>query len=209
MFAGIANFFMDQLDSANYLGIYILMTIESSFIPFPSEIVMIPAGYLVYQGKLEFTGAFLAGTAGSLTGALINYSIGYFGGRHLLFKYGKYFFVSSKTLNLVDRFFLRYGDIATFSSRLIFGVRQLVSVPAGVAKMNLVKFCTYTVAGAGLWVGFLIWVGHYLASKESNWHTLWKQNKVSVVIGGITVAAILGFLVFVTKKTLNKISTKN
>ncbi len=204
MFAAVADFFMTKLDSASYFGIYILMTIESSFIPFPSEIVMIPAGYLVYQGKMESFGAFVAGTGGSLTGALINYFIGYCGGRTLLTKYGKYFLIHQNTLDLVDQFFLKYGDIATFSSRLIFGIRQLVSVPAGIARMNLAKFCIYTTAGAGLWVGFLLWIGFWLASTQSEWSTIWKNNKVAVIIGGVFVALVLAAIIFGTKKLIRQ-----
>ena len=207
MVAAIANFFMDRLDSASYLGIYVLMTIESSFIPFPSEIVMIPAGYLVYQGDMQGSAAFVAGTAGSLTGALINYFIGYFGGRKFLLKYGKYFFLKPKTLELVDYFFLKYGDVATFSSRLIFGIRQLVSVPAGVARMHLGKFCFYTTAGAGLWVTCLLWVGYFLASQQSEWSLLWKQNKALVIIGGLGAAVVLGAIVIYTKKVVEKVAT--
>ena len=200
MFHAIADFFMSQLDSASYLGIFVLMTIESSVIPFPSEIVMIPAGFLAYQGKMSGTGAFAAGTAGSLCGALINYYIGLLGGRALLLRYGKYVFIQPEMLDKVDQFFAKHGDIATFSARLVFGIRQLISVPAGIARMNLAKFCIYTTAGAGIWVGFLTWLGYFLASTQSDWPAIWKQNNFFFIAGGIVSALLLAALIYAAKK---------
>lgn len=154
-----------------FLIIFIFMAIESSFIPFPSEVVMIPAGFLAYRGELltgnvwiDGTIAILVGTAGSLTGAYINYYLALYLGRGPLYKYGKYFFLDEKTLRRAEEVFLKYGAITTFVCRLLPAIRQLISIPAGLAKMKHRPFVIYTTAGAGIWVVILTaigaWFGH-------------------------------------------------
>ncbi len=154
-----------------FLLIFIFMTIESSFIPFPSEVVMIPAGFLAVRGELltgnfwvDATLAVLFGTLGSLAGAYINYFLALTLGRTALYKYGKYFFLDEKTLKRAEEFFREYGDIGTFVCRLLPGIRQLISLPAGLAKMNFGRFTFFTAAGAGIWVIILTaagaWIGH-------------------------------------------------
>ncbi len=154
-----------------FLLIFIFMTIESSFIPFPSEVVMIPAGFLAVRGEL-LTGNFwvdaalavLFGTLGSLAGAYINYFLALTLGRTALYKYGKYFFLDEKTLKRAEEFFREYGDIGTFVCRLLPAIRQLISLPAGLAKMHFGRFTFFTAAGAGIWVIILTaagaWIGH-------------------------------------------------
>lgn len=147
-----------------YLGIFIMMFIESSFfIPFPSEVVMIPAGYLVFQGKMNFFAVFVCGTLGSLCGALVNYFVCFYLGRDLIIKYTK---ISSQKLNNFEDFFKRHGEISTFTSRLIPVIRQYISLPAGFAKMDLKKFCIYTTLGAGIWMLILIAIGYFLGQNQ-------------------------------------------
>jgi len=154
-----------------FLIIFIFMTIESSFIPFPSEVVMIPAGFMAARGELltgnlwiDGTLAVVSGVAGSLAGACVNYFLALYLGRKALYKYGKYFFLSPQTLQRSEEVFREYGAVATFVCRLLPAIRQLISLPAGLAKMNFSGFCLFTVLGAGIWVVILTvigaWMGH-------------------------------------------------
>ena len=152
-----------------FLIIFVFMTIESSFIPFPSEVVMIPAGFLAFRGELltgnfwiDGTLAILIGTSGSLAGAYVNYYLALYLGRGPLYRYGKYFFLDEKTLRRAEEVFLKYGAITTFVCRLLPAIRQLISIPAGLAKMKLAPFTFYTVAGAGVWVTVLTATGAWL-----------------------------------------------
>ena len=143
------------------LYVFLGMFIESSFIPFPSEIIMPPAGHMA--GSLpRLIGVIFLGTAGSLVGGYLNYCLGYFLGRPFFEKYGKYILVSEKKLAQMDRFWLRYGEAGTFIGRLVPAVRQLISIPAGMARMNLWKFTLYTALGAGFWVTVLTLIGWFL-----------------------------------------------
>lgn len=150
------------IGSFGYLGIFFLMGLESSFFPFPSEIIMIPAGYLVSQKEMHFLLVIFMGILGSLAGSLVNYYLAYKFGRSFLIKYGKYFFFTPKALEKMEVFFHKHGEIGTFAGRLIPGVRQYISLPAGLAKMNLLKFCLFTTLGASIWVIILALFGYYL-----------------------------------------------
>ena len=155
--------------------IVLFMTIESSFIPFPSEVVMIPAGFLAARGELSFgspmldaTVAVLAGTAGSLAGAYVNYYLAVWLGQPFLVKYGKYFFLPEKNLERAEELFREYGAGATFVCRLLPAIRQLISIPAGLAKMPLGAFTLWTGLGAGLWVIVLTGAGYYFGSTTAD-----------------------------------------
>ena len=146
--------------------VFVFMTVESSFIPFPSEGVMIPAGFLAARG--EFTGgapalalwlAIAAGTAGSLAGAYINYYLAVWVGKPFLEKYGKYFFVKKEPLSRACEVFNRYGAMTTFVCRLVPVIRQLISIPAGIARMPFWPFTFFTGLGAGIWTAVLAFVG--------------------------------------------------
>ena len=154
-----------------FVLVFVLMAIESSFIPFPSEVTMIPAGFLACRGELTFgnpltdsIAVILCGLAGSLVGAFLNYYLALFLGRPILYRYGKYFFLKPKMLSRAEEIFLEYGEITTFVCRLIPGIRQLISLPAGISRMSLVRFSTFTALGAGIWSAILVGIGYYLGS---------------------------------------------
>ena len=157
-----------------FILIFLFMTIESSFIPFPSEVVMIPAGFLAYRGELTFGApyidlavALLCGLAGSMAGAFINYYIALLLGRPFIYRYGKYFFIKPQLFLRAEEIFLEYGEITTFVCRLLPVIRQLISLPAGLARMPLMKFSLFTALGAGIWSAILCWIGYYLGSLSS------------------------------------------
>lgn len=166
MLENIISYLVELVADWGYLGIFLLMALESSFFPFPSEVVMIPAGYLVYTGQMNLYMAFGAGTLGSLAGALFNYYLCYFLGRPFIAKYGKYVGITDEKMAKFESFFNRYGEISTFNCRLIPGIRQYISLPAGLAKMNIFTFSLYTTLGAGIWVAILIAIGYYIGDQK-------------------------------------------
>jgi len=167
MIHDIANTIVSYIGDMGYWGIFLLMFIESTFFPFPSEIIMIPAGYLAYKGDMNLYMVIFMGIAGSLAGALVNYYLAMSFGRVFILKYGKYFFIKEKTLDKLESFFTSHGEISTFTGRLIPGIRQLISLPAGLARMNIAKFSFYTSLGAGIWVVVLVAVGYLVGSNEA------------------------------------------
>ncbi|MBO7721578.1 MAG: DedA family protein [Kiritimatiellae bacterium] len=149
--------------------IFVFMAVESSFIPFPSEVVMIPAGFLAARGELgagppvlSLVAAVAAGVAGSIAGAYANYYLALLAGKPFLEKYGKWFFIKPEPLARACEVFNRYGAATTFVCRLVPVIRQLISIPAGVAKMPIGSFTLFTGLGAGLWTAVLALVGWWL-----------------------------------------------
>lgn len=197
MLENIINFIVETVGSLGYAGIFIMMFLESSFFPFPSEVVMIPAGYLVFKGEMNIYLVILFGILGSLFGALFNYYLAIKFGRKVLIKYGKYFFIKEETVVKMEEFFKSHGHISTFSGRLIPGVRQYISFPAGLAKMNLLIFCIYTSLGAGIWVIILTLLGYFLGNNE----VLIKEYLHTIIIVILILLAILGFFYY---KKINK-----
>jgi membrane protein DedA with SNARE-associated domain len=151
--------------------VFVLMAIESSLIPFPSEVIMIPGGFLAYRAELTFGDPLMdvitvviCGLAGAMLGAFFNYYLAFFLGRPFLYRYGKYFFVKPNVLSRAEEIFLEYGEITTFICRLIPAIRQLISLPAGISRMPLARFSLFTGLGAGIWSMILVAVGCYLGS---------------------------------------------
>jgi len=158
------------------LIVIVFMAVESSFIPFPSEIIMIPAGFLAARGEFPPGGtvwtalalAALCGLIGSLIGAYVNYYLSCWLGRPFLYKYGKYFFLSPEHLDRAEEIFRRHGEAATFVCRLLPGIRQLISIPAGLSRMKLGRFTFFTGLGAGIWSAVLVLIGWYLGKKTTD-----------------------------------------
>ncbi len=149
--------------------IFVFMTVESSFIPFPSEIVMIPAGFMAARGELSFHSAYpdlaaavVVGLLGSLAGAYINYYLSLRLGEPFLRKYGRWLFLKPAALDRAVELFNRYGNLATFVCRLLPAIRQLISIPAGIARMPLGSFTFFTGLGAGIWTFVLAVIGFWL-----------------------------------------------
>ena len=202
MIKEIAQTIVDLIFDWGYLGIFLLMTIESSFIPFPSEIVLIPAGYLVQQGEMNLGMILAAALGGSMLGAFINYFLAFMFGRKILLKYGKYFFVSQSSMHKMDNYFLKHGAISTFIGRLIPGVRQLVSIPAGISRMNLALFSIYTALGAGIWAIILVMLGYMIGENQTLIDTYLKQIIIVVLISLVLLG--LGYT-YVKKKKEQKL----
>ena len=188
MFADIIKFIVETVGSLGYIGIFIMMFLESTVFPIPSEVVMIPAGYLAHKGEMNIYIVIILGALGSLCGALFNYYFALKFGRAFLMKYGKYFFVSHETIEKTEVFFKDHGHISTFSGRLIPGLRHYISLPAGLARMNLFVFCLYTTLGATIWVIILTVLGYYIGDNEE----LVKEYLRYLIIGLLVFLVLLG-----------------
>ena len=162
----VIDFLVETIGSLGYIGIFALMFLESTFFPFPSEVVMIPAGYLAYKGEMNIYIVLLMGILGSLGGALLNYYLSKTLGRRLLLKYGHYIGFEEDKLIKMEKFFKSHGEISTFNGRLIPVIRQYISLPAGLSNMNIFKFSLYTSLGASIWVAILAFLGYILGDNQ-------------------------------------------
>jgi len=197
MLHDIVSFIVDTVESLGYIGIFIMMFLESSFFPFPSEVVMIPAGYLAFKGEMNIYIAIFTGVFGSVAGALFNYYLAVRFGRSFLLKYGKYFFLKSDSLEKLEKFFQKHGEISTFNGRLIPGIRQYISLPAGLSQMSIWKFSIFTALGAGIWVAVLAGLGYILGSNE----VLIKEYlHIATIIALVSVLLITIFYIVYAKR---------
>jgi membrane protein DedA with SNARE-associated domain len=168
LFSSITSWYLEHI---SYGTIVLLMSIESSFIPFPSEIIVPPAAYKAAQGSLNIVGVYCAATAGALIGAVFNYFFAYFLGRKVLYRLADtriahFLLITRHTLEKAENYFLKYGRSSTFIGRLIPAIRQLISLPAGFAKMNFIHFLLFTTLGSGLWNIILILLGYFLYKQK-------------------------------------------
>lgn len=197
MLHDLVSWLLETVGAWGYTGIFILMAMESTVLPVPSELVLIPAGYLAHKGEMNFALILLASTLGSLAGATFNYILALWLGRPFLEKYGKYFFVRPELLHKTDKFFLKHGAISTFTGRLVLGIRHLISIPAGLTRMNFGKFSFYTCLGAAVWSLVLILMGYFIGGNEQ----LIKDNlpvMTAAILG--SVAAMLAIYYFWQKR---------
>ena len=186
----IVQWLLDTIGAMGYPGIFLLMAMESSVIPVPSELVMPPAGYLAFQGKMNLAAVILCGTAGSLAGAYANYFVSHYLGRPLILKYGKYVLIPPDKFERVERFFLQHGEISTFIGRLLPVVRHLISIPAGLSRMGHLKFSFYTLAGAGTWCGILAGIGFVIGENQSLIMQYSHKALVWVILCSIVLVAV-------------------
>ncbi|MEQ1667785.1 MAG: DedA family protein [Sulfuriferula sp.] len=187
------NWILATVHDWGYAGIFILMALESTVLPVPSELVLIPAGYLAYQGKMSLTLIMLSATFGSLVGASLNYLFALWVGRPFLERWGKYFFVRPPLLHKTDEFFAKHGKISTFTGRLIPGIRHLISLPAGLTRMNPATFALYTVLGAGIWAAILTLVGYFIGGNTA---------LINDYLHTIIIALIVAVIVMLTAYSL-------
>ncbi len=199
------------------LFIFVFMTIESSFVPFPSEVVMIPAGFLAARGELGIGSplaavwvAIAVGVLGSLAGAYVNYYLALWVGKPFLEKYGKWFFLKPAALERACEVFNKYGAATTFVCRMVPAIRQLISIPAGIAKMPLGSFTLFTGLGAGVWTTILAFVGYGLGKSAGDitYLELCTKGKemaaanLPLVIGG--ALALAGLYVLISKLVMRR-----
>lgn len=183
---------INLISQLGYFGIIIAMGIESACIPLPSEIIMPFSGYLVFAGRFSLWGVSVAGAFGCVVGSVVAYFAGIWGGRPFILRYGRYVLVSPKHLATADRWFERYGDWAIFFSRLLPVIRTFISFPAGIARMNFVKFIIYTFLGSLPWCFALAYVGKVLGE---NWMSIRGYfHQADIVIIVLVVAGIAYFL---------------
>lgn len=183
------------ISSSGYSSVFILMTLESMIAPVPSEAVMPFAGFLITEGQFTFTGVAIASTSGSLLGSILSYYMGLYGGKPIIKKFGKYLLLDEYHLKLTEDFFYKHGEKAVFISRFIPIVRHLISIPAGIAKMNISKFILYTAIGATAWNMFLAYLGYIL---RNNWTQIHKYDKFIDI--SILIFILIGFIYFINKR---------
>jgi len=198
MLTELIQWIVNVVESLGYTGIVIGMFLESSFFPFPSEVIITPAGYLAFQGKMNIYLVIFFGILGSILGSLLNYYIAYFLGKPFILKYGKYFKLTEERFDKLNAFFLKHGAISTFVGRLIPGVRQYISFPAGLSKLSMPKFIAYTSLGAGLWVTILAVIGYVVGNNKDLLHKYSTTALVSVV--ALSLILVLAYVFFNKKK---------
>ncbi|MDN4630977.1 DedA family protein [Sphingomonas sp. PvP056] len=193
--ATLATFTIWVISSGGYVGIALLMAIESACIPLPSEIIMPFAGYLVSVGRFNLYWAATAGAIGCNLGSIVAYEIGKRGGRPLAERWGRYVLIGPGELDTADRFFKRFGSIAVLIGRLLPVIRSFIAFPAGVARMPLVPFHLYTFLGSWPWCFGLAWVGMKLGDKwNSDPRVKAAFHSADLVIGLVVVAAIAFYI---------------
>ena len=181
--AYLAQWLVDFVHEFGYLGIFVMAFLESTFVPIPSEVTMVPAGYLVHQDQMNAFLVLFSAITGAIGGSLANYYIAYHYGRRFLYAYGRYLFFNHDKMEKLDKFFASHGEISTLTGRLIPGLRHVISFPAGLAHMDVKKFCMYTGVGGGLWMLTLVLVGYVIGGNEEL-----VKNTMPYVVG----IAILG-----------------
>ena len=194
---------VNTIGTMGYPGIFLLIAMESSVIPIPSEIVVPPAGYLAQQGKMDMGLVILSGTLGSLVGAYANYFTARYLGRPLLLKFGRYVWITEEHFAKVETYFKDHGEISTFIGRLLPVVRHLISLPAGLANMNHLKFSAYTLLGSAIWVSVLAWIGYFIGENQD----LIVQYAHHAVIDAIAFSVVLASIyIWLHKRKLRKVA---
>ncbi len=203
MFSQITSQILNLFSSLDYISVMILMAIESSFVPLPSEVILPPAGWLASKGELSILGVILMATLGSLLGALFNYFLAKTLGRKIIYRlarspFAKFFLITEEKLMASEEYFRAHGKSSTFIGRLVPGVRHLISIPAGLAKMNLRDFMGYTMAGAFIWSAILTVLGYWFGANQAQIKNYY--HFIALIGGGI----FLLFVVYLIVKTKNK-----
>ncbi len=205
------DFLYQLAEQLDYFYVTLLMAVESSFIPFPSEIVVPPAAYMAADGNMNVVLVVMFATLGSLIGAVINYVLSYYVGRPIVYKFaesrlGRICLLSKDKIEQAEKYFDKRGAVATLVGRLIPAIRQLISIPAGLAKMNFAKFALYTALGAGAWNIVLAALGYYLHSivPKDQLQSALKQYETPIVVGICGVVALVVIVLIIKKVTKKK-----
>lgn len=197
MLETVANFLVDFVHLTGYAGIFVLTFLESTFLPIPSEATMIPAGYLVHEGRLNFMLVWIISTLGTIGGSLFNYWIAHAMGKPFLRRYGKYMLLPPDKIAWLQQYFNNHGPISVFTGRLIPGIRHVISFPAGLAGMNLKIFTLYTAIGGSIWMLVLICVGYMIGNNKALVHE-WMHSITAAVL------VIVAIIIYVYVRKLRK-----
>lgn len=197
--------FIQQINSSlveiivklGYFGIFLGMFLESTLIPIPSEAVMIPAGMAVAKQQFNFILVVFYGVLGNVLGAVFSYYIALWLGKPILLKVGRFFWIKSQTITKIELFFIKYGEITVFVGRLLPGFRHFISIPAGLAKMNIIKFLFYTTLGSTIWTTILVIFGYYFSL-----HQEYLLNNIKIVIF-VLIAILFLWIFYKYKKSKN------
>ena len=197
--------FIQQINSSlveiivklGYFGIFLGMFLESTLIPIPSEAVMIPAGMAVAKQQFNFILVVFYGVFGNVLGAVFSYYIALWLGKPILLKVGRFFWIKSQTITKIELFFIKYGEITVFVGRLLPGFRHFISIPAGLAKMNIIKFLFYTTLGSTIWTTILVIFGYYFSL-----HQEYLLNNIKIVIF-VLIAILFLWIFYKYKKSKN------
>ncbi len=194
----IVNFLINFINQIGYFGIFVGMFLESTAFPLPSELVIIPAGIVAAKGHMSLSIIIIAGTLGNVAGAVFSYYLAEFAGRAFLFKVGKYLFVKPETIIKVEDYFKNHGPISVFIGRLLPGVRHFISLPAGIAKMDIKLFLLYTTIGSAIWTTILAFLGFEIGENMD----LIKQYIHVIVSACVILCAltVIAYVFFVKRK---------
>ncbi len=176
------HWLIEFIEALGYPGVFLMSALESTFMPIPSEATLIPAGYLIHQGVWDATTVFILAVLGTMAGSLLNYYVAKICGRYILIKYGRFFFMNEEKMAKVDDYFRTHGPISIFLGRLVFGIRHFISFPAGLARMNLAKFCIYTGLGGAIWTAVLLILGYQLGNNQELVKSLLPEIKIGCAV---------------------------
>jgi len=194
----VSTFIINLISGWGYGGVFFLMALESALIPIPSEIIMPFAGFLVWEGRFSFASVVLWGAIGNLIGSIAAYIFGFYGGRPLLEKYGKYILISGEEIKKADDWFKKYGNFSIFISRMLPVIRTFISLPAGVARMPFWKFSLYTFLGSLPWAFVLTYLGVISGENWQNLEIYFRKFDWLIII---LIISAIGWWLY--KKTVN------
>jgi membrane protein DedA with SNARE-associated domain len=184
----IAHSITHFVQSVGYPGLFLLITLESTLVPIPSELVMPFAGFLASQGDMSLPLVLAINTAGAAVGSTLSYLLGLYAGRPFLDRYGKWFLLRHEDIEKTHAFFEKHGRVTIFAARFLPVIRHVISVPAGIARMRYDAFLLLTCLGATIWGGALILLGYFLGENWESWASSLKH--VDLLIGGLIVLAV-------------------
>jgi membrane protein DedA with SNARE-associated domain len=188
----LIHFVVTTISDSGYLGVFLLMIAEGTIIPIPSEIVMPFSGYLVSTGKFSFGYVIFAGSMGNLVGAIILYLIGKYLGRNFILYYGKYLFLKKSHLELIEKYFKKFGDGSVFVGRMLPIVRGPISLPAGISSMSMTKFIVFTFGGSIIWNSSLTYIGFQLGNR---WNEILEYSNYFYIFTAIFAISIIVLIV--------------